>query len=139
MTEAGAAEFVARLPHGLDTVVGDRGGRLSGGERQRLAIARALLRAPALLVLDEPTSALDAETEASVLRALERLMIGRTTFIVAHRLSTIRTADRIAVMREGRLVEQGTHDELLEASAVYAGLCQLQFGGADPERVAVAG
>lgn len=136
---AGAHAFVAALPDGYDTVLGERGATLSGGERQRLSIARAVLKDAPILILDEPTSALDAETEASVLRALERLMIGRTTFIVAHRLSTIRTADRIAVMRDGVLVEQGTHDELLEASAVYAGLCQLQFGGADPERVAVAG
>ncbi len=136
---AGAHEFIARLPEAYDTVLGERGATLSGGERQRLSIARAVLKDAPILILDEPTSALDAETESAVLRALERLMIGRTTFIVAHRLSTIRSADRIAVMREGRLVEQGSHDELMEASAVYAGLCQLQFGAADPERVAVAG
>ncbi len=125
---AGAHDFVARLPEGYDTLLGERGATLSGGERQRLSIARAVLKDAPILILDEPTSALDAETEAAVLGALERLMVGRTTFIVAHRLSTIRTADRIAVMRDGVILEQGSHDELMAASAVYAGLCQLQFG-----------
>jgi subfamily B ATP-binding cassette protein MsbA len=111
---------------------------LSGGERQRLSIARAVLKDAPILILDEPTSALDAETEASVLRALERLMVGRTTFIVAHRLSTIRTADRIAVMRNGHIVEQGRHEELVDAEGVYAGLCRHQFGTSTAQ-LAVAG
>lgn len=135
---AGAHQFISRLPEGYDTVLGERGGTLSGGERQRLSIARAVLKDARILILDEPTSALDAETEASVLRALERLMVGRTTFIVAHRLSTIRTADRIAVMRNGRIVEQGRHEDLVEAEGVYAGLCRHQFGTGTAQ-VAVAG
>jgi ATP-binding cassette, subfamily B, bacterial len=126
---ANAHEFIARLPEGYDTVIGERGATLSGGQRQRLAIARALLKDAPVLILDEPTSALDAETEALLLEALERLMAGRTTFIIAHRLSTIRTADRIAVVKGGRVVELGTHAELLARGGAYARLHRLQFGG----------
>jgi ATP-binding cassette subfamily B protein/subfamily B ATP-binding cassette protein MsbA len=124
---ANADGFIRRLPQGYDTVLGERGVTLSGGERQRLAIARALLKDAPVLILDEPTSALDAQTEAWLLEALERLMAGRTTFIIAHRLSTIRRADRIVVLEQGRMVESGTHSELLHARGLYHRLYQLQF------------
>jgi ATP-binding cassette subfamily B protein/subfamily B ATP-binding cassette protein MsbA len=135
---ANADEFIERLPRGYDTVVGERGATLSGGERQRLSIARALLRDAPVLILDEPTSALDAETERLLLGALRRLMEGRTTFIVAHRLSTIRGADRIAVLHHGQIVESGTHEELLARGGRYARLHSLQFGTA-AETAAEAG
>ncbi|HYO50647.1 MAG TPA: ATP-binding cassette domain-containing protein, partial [Chloroflexia bacterium] len=125
---ANAHEFIQQLPDGYDTVIGERGATLSGGQRQRLSIARALLKDAPILVLDEPTSALDADTEALLLDALKRLMKGRTTFIIAHRLSTIRDADKIVVLREGRLVEEGTHEELLTRQDFYAHLYNLQFG-----------
>jgi len=124
---ANAHEFITRLPEGYNTVVGERGGTLSGGERQRLSIARALLKDAPILVLDEPTSALDAETESLVLEALERLTKGRTTFIIAHRLSTVRRATRIVVLKDGTIAESGTHDELLRRNGVYARLHQIQF------------
>ena len=130
-TAANAHAFISRLPEGYDTLVGERGATLSGGERQRLSIARALLKDAPILILDEPTSALDAETEALLLDALERLMAGRTTFIIAHRLSTIRRADRIAVLRDGQIVEQGRHGELLAHKGAYARLHDLQFGSGD--------
>jgi ATP-binding cassette subfamily B protein len=126
LADANALDFVLRLPNGLGTRLGDRGARLSGGQRQRLAIARALVRDPRVLLLDEATSALDSESEALVQSALARLMRGRTTFVVAHRLSTIRTADRLAVLDRGRLVEMGTHDELLRSGGRYAGLYSAQ-------------
>ncbi|WP_338702337.1 ABC transporter ATP-binding protein [Streptomyces sp. Q6] len=122
LRDANALEFVERLPDGLETVVGERGARLSGGQKQRLAIARALIRDPRVLVLDEATSALDNRSEALVQEALARLVHGRTVFVVAHRLSTIRGADRIVVMDGGRIAETGTHGELLERGGVYAGL-----------------
>jgi ATP-binding cassette subfamily B protein len=122
-----ADEFVARLPNGYDTFLGERGVRLSGGQRQRLAIARAVLADRPLLLLDEATSALDAESERAVQLALERLMIGRTVLMIAHRLATVRHADRIAVMEDGRIVAIGPHDALLRDSPLYARLASLQF------------
>jgi ATP-binding cassette subfamily B protein len=119
---ANADAFIRQLPHGYGTVLGERGATLSGGQRQRIAIARALVKDAPILILDEPTSALDAETEALVLEALERLMDGRTTFIIAHRLSTIRRADRVVVLDAGRVVEQGSHAELLMRAGLYASL-----------------
>jgi ATP-binding cassette, subfamily B, bacterial len=126
---ANAHEFVSGLPEGYETVVGERGATLSGGERQRVAIARALLKDAPLLVLDEPTSALDAETEGSLLEALDRLMAGRTTVVIAHRLSTIRRADRILVVRDGEIAERGTHDELVALGGHYARMHTIQQGG----------
>ncbi|MEU6142861.1 ABC transporter ATP-binding protein [Streptomyces sp. NPDC047081] len=122
LRDANALEFVDRLPQGLDTVVGERGARLSGGQRQRLAIARALIRDPRVLILDEATSALDTRSEALVQEALARLLHGRTTFVVAHRLSTVRGADRIVVMGDGRILETGTHEELLRRGGAYTQL-----------------
>jgi ATP-binding cassette, subfamily B, bacterial len=128
---ASAHEFVSRLPDGYDTLVGERGATLSGGERQRVAIARALLKDAPVLVLDEPTSALDAETERSLLAALERLMAGRTTVVIAHRLSTIRRADRILVLRAGEIVERGSHDELIALGGAYAHMHAIQHGATE--------
>jgi ATP-binding cassette subfamily B protein len=120
-------EFIADLPDGYDTVVGERGYRLSGGEKQRIAISRVILKDPRILVLDEATSALDSQTEALIQQALERVMLGRTSIVIAHRLSTILAADVILVLQQGRLVEQGTHAELLARGGVYAALYQTQF------------
>jgi ATP-binding cassette, subfamily B, bacterial len=125
---ANAAEFLRKLPDGLDTYMGEGGARLSGGQRQRLAIARALLRDAPILLLDEATSALDAESERLVQDALEHLMVGRTTIVIAHRLATVRAADRIIVMDGGQIVEQGTHDALSAGQGLYARLAELQFG-----------
>ena len=124
---ARAHDFIARLPEGYRTVVGERGATLSGGERQRLSIARALLLEAPLLILDEPTSALDAETEAALLDALEKLKGSRTIFVIAHRLSTVQRADRIVVLKEGTIIEEGTHAELLAHGGVYAGFYKTQF------------
>jgi ATP-binding cassette subfamily B protein len=119
--------LIESLPNGLDTVVGDRGHRLSGGEKQRLAIARLLLKAPRIVVLDEATAHLDSESEAAVSRALDKALDGRTSLVIAHRLSTVRDADLILVIDGGRVVEQGTHQELLDLGGLYADLYQTQF------------
>jgi len=126
--QANAAEFIDRFPEGYETIVGDRGIKLSGGQRQRLAIARAILKDPAILVLDEATSSLDSESERLVQSALEHLMRGRTTFVIAHRLATVRRADQIIVLDQGRMVERGTHDELSQnPDGLYRRLSTLQF------------
>ena len=124
---ADAHEFIMRQPQGYDTMIGERGATLSGGQRQRLAIARALLKDPPILILDEATSALDAATEAKVSRALKTLMAGRTTFIIAHRLSTVRDADEILVFDQGRIVEQGTFNQLLAKNGTFAALVETQL------------
>jgi len=126
---ANAAEFLRRLPDGLDTYLGEGGARLSGGQRQRIAIARALLRDSPLLLLDEATSALDTESERLIQASLERLFEGRTTIVIAHRLATVRAADRIIVMDQGRIVEEGDHDSLSARGGIYARLARLQFEG----------
>ena len=123
-----AMEFIDKLPHGLATKVGERGVRLSGGQRQRVAIARAILRDPAVLLLDEATSALDAQGEREVQRALERIMHGRTTLVIAHRLATVLSADRIVVLNRGRIVAIGSHGDLLRSNRLYAQFAELQFG-----------
>jgi ATP-binding cassette subfamily B protein len=127
--QAEAHEFILRQPQGYDTMVGERGANLSGGQRQRLAIARALLKDPPVLILDEATSALDAATEARVQKALRRLMAGRTTFIIAHRLSTVREADEILVFDAGRIVERGTFAELVARDGPFAELVRTQLAG----------
>jgi len=124
---AHAHEFVERLPRGYDTLVGERGVKLSGGQRQRVAIARAILKDPAVLILDEATSNLDTESERLIEDALEKLLVGRTTLIIAHRLSTVRRADRLVVVDRGRIVEEGTHAELLGRGGIYSRLYQRQF------------
>ncbi|MGH9325053.1 MAG: ABC transporter ATP-binding protein [Vicinamibacteria bacterium] len=130
---ANALEFIEALPEGFDTVIGEKGGRLSGGQRQRLAIARAILKNPPILILDEATSSLDAESEALVQQALEHLMENRTTLVIAHRLSTVRRADQIVVIEDGRVQEMGRHEELiLRASGLYRRLYQLQFAMGEP-------
>ena len=126
LTAANAIDFVEALPEGVDTIVGERGARISGGQKQRLAIARALIRNPRILVLDEATSALDSESERSIQKALESLMANRTTFVVAHRLSTVQKADTILVLQEGNLVEQGTHLQLSKGSGLYQRLFEAQ-------------
>lgn len=124
---AHADEFIRALPSGYQTFLGERGLRLSGGQRQRIAIARAVLRNPPLLLLDEATSALDTVSERAVQQALERLLPGRTALVIAHRLSTVRRADRILVLDQGRLVASGRHAELMETSELYRTLAQQQF------------
>ena len=128
---ANAAEFIEKMEKGYETVLGERGATLSGGQRQRVAIARALLKDAPVLVLDEPTAALDALTESLLWEALGRLMKGRTTLVIAHRLSTVRKADRIVVLEEGRVVETGRHEELLAGGGLYARLCEIQLAGTD--------
>jgi len=133
---ANAAGFIRQLPQGFDTVLGERGTRLSGGQRQRIAIARALLRDPPILILDEATSALDTESERLVQQAIDRLMQDRTVLVIAHRLATVRDADEIVVLDEGRIVQRGTHDELYRAGGLYRRLHDLQFREDDVVEVA---
>src|SRR5699024_8196008 len=127
-----ADEFIRTLPQGYDTIVGQNGIMLSGGQRQRLAIARALLKDAPILILDEATSALDTESERAIQQGLSNLMQGRTTLVIAHRLSTIQDADRIVVLHDGALVEQGSHDQLMAKGGHYRGLHDIQF--AEPGR-----
>jgi len=129
---ANAHEFVSSLPHGYDTIIGESGVLLSGGQRQRLAIARALFKNPPILVLDEATSALDTESERLVQQALNNLMRGRTTLVIAHRLSTVRSANKIVVLENGQIVEIGRHDELLGRRGIYRRLYDLQFMEQEP-------
>jgi subfamily B ATP-binding cassette protein MsbA len=124
---AHAHEFIERLSHGYDTLVGERGIKLSGGQRQRVAIARAILKDPAVLILDEATSSLDTESERLIEDALAKLLVGRTTLIIAHRLSTVQRADRLVVVDHGRIVEEGSHGQLLAVGGLYARLYQRQF------------
>jgi ATP-binding cassette subfamily B protein len=133
---AGLEEMVARLPEGLDTVVGERGYRLSGGEKQRVAIARAILKDPPVLVLDEATASLDSRLEREIREATARLAVGRTTIVIAHRLSTVLAADVIFVFDGGRIVEQGRHAELLAREGLYASLYREQFEPDIPEAAA---
>jgi ABC-type multidrug transport system fused ATPase/permease subunit len=125
---ANADYFITQLPAGYETEVGERGVKLSGGERQRISIARAFLKNAPILILDEPTSAVDYKTEALILNALERLLVGRTTFIIAHRLSTLAKVDKIIVLQEGRIVESGTHEDLLAARGPFYELYRTAFG-----------
>jgi ATP-binding cassette, subfamily B, bacterial len=132
---AEAHEFIMALPQGYDTIVGERGQKLSGGQRQRVSIARAVLKNPPVLILDEATSSVDNETEAAIQRSMERIAVGRTTIVIAHRLSTVRNADQIFVLDNGVLKEQGRHDELAHGEGIYATLWRVQMG----ERLRAAG
>jgi ABC-type multidrug transport system fused ATPase/permease subunit len=125
--DAQAHEFIAQMPEGYDTRVGERGVTLSGGQKQRLAIARALITDPRILILDDATASVDSNTEQLIQQALDRLMAGRTTFVIAHRLSTVRRADLILVMQNGRIATRGTHEELLQTSDLYRQVYELQL------------
>jgi ABC-type multidrug transport system fused ATPase/permease subunit len=127
---ANAHDFILRLPDGYETVLGERGSRISGGERQRICVARAFLKDAPILILDEPTSSVDSKTEAVILEALERLMLGRTSFLIAHRLSTVRNADLIVVLSHGEIAELGEPDELLRRDGLYRQLYEVQMGSA---------
>jgi len=124
---ANADEFISKMPQQYDTMVGEKGVTLSGGQRQRIAIARAIIRNAPILILDEPTSGLDAASEELVFEALSRLMAGRTTIVIAHRLATVRRADVIFVVKDGSIVERGTHDKLVSSGGLYAQLYEIQF------------
>ena len=136
--QASAHGFITQMPQGYDTMIGERGVTLSGGQRQRIAIARAILKDAPILLLDEATSALDAESEHAVQEALDHLMQGRTTLVIAHRLATVRSADRILVMDGGRIVESGDHDSLIARDGLYARLARLQFADSDAARAQAA-
>jgi ABC-type multidrug transport system fused ATPase/permease subunit len=140
---AAAHEFILALPQGYDTLVGERGVRLSGGQRQRLAIARAILVDPRLLILDEATSSVDTQTEQVIRQALDQLLVGRTTIVIAHRLSTVQRAHQILVMERGQITARGTHQELLRTSPLYQHLCEIQFqlqaGAPAPPELALSG
>ena len=123
---ANCHNFIVKFPDGYDTQVGERGQRLSGGERQRISIARAILHDPKILILDEATASVDTETEKQIQEAIARLIQNRTTFAIAHRLSTLRNASRLVVMKDGKMAECGTHDELMEVDGVYANLVKIQ-------------
>ena len=135
---AGIDETIMRLPEGYDTIVGEQGVTLSEGEKQRLTIARAILRDSPILILDEPTSALDSETEALIMQGVERLTTGRTTFIIAHRLATVRKADLIVVLRDGRIVEQGNFETLMDIPGAFASLYRLQAGARHEDPLAIS-
>src|SRR5205807_3473345 len=130
---ANAEEFIERMPRGYETMIGERGMTLSGGQRQRITIARAIIRDAPILILDEPSTGLDAESEKLVFDALANLMEGKTSIVIAHRLATVRRADVIFVIDEGRVVEQGTHEELLANGGLYSRLYELQFRGEEEE------
>jgi ATP-binding cassette subfamily B protein len=134
LDRAQVGELVRSLPDKLDTVVGERGYRFSGGEKQRIAIARLLLKAPSIVILDEATAHLDSESEAAVQRALAEALSGRTALVIAHRLSTVRDADQILVLDEGRIVERGTHEQLVATGGLYGELYRTQFAVADSPR-----
>jgi subfamily B ATP-binding cassette protein MsbA len=131
---ANADEFIDRMPDGYETMIGERGVTLSGGQRQRITIARAIIRNSPILILDEPSAGLDAESEKLVFDALENLMEGKTSIVIAHRLATVRRADKIFVIDGGRVVEQGTHEELLTRGGLYARLYELQFSGEEEQQ-----